>query len=93
MATYNAKWEDEDHNRIVELVVDYQLDDDQVKLLGLTPTSVLFFDKVTQQPCRRIRVFTDRGRQLLSNAFYASGREQQLIAEVTESMPPAELLA
>jgi hypothetical protein len=92
MATYNAKWEDEDHNRIVELIVDYQLDDDQVKVTGLTPTSVLFFDKTTQQPCRRIRVWTDGGRQVLSNAFYASGREQQLVAELTESMP-AEMLA
>jgi hypothetical protein len=93
MATYNTKWEDDDHNRIVELVVDYQLDDDQVTLVRVTPTSVLFFDKVTQQPCRRIGVWTDRGRQLLAKAFCANGREAQLIQEMTDSLPTAELLA
>lgn len=90
MATYTAKWEDEDHNRIVELVVDYQLDDNQVKLVQVTPTSVLFFDQ-SRQPCRRIGVFTERGRQVLANAFHASGRENELIEEVSASIP--ELLA
>lgn len=65
MPTHTAKWEDEENNRLIELSVEYQLDDDRIEIENVTPTSILFIDAATLTPQRRIGVWTDKGRALL----------------------------
>ena len=84
MGNFSAKWEDEDHNRLVELVVEYQLDNDQVEVLSITPVSVTFLDAETKLADRTIQVWTDRGRQMLTSAYRANVSHQQLTREILD---------
>lgn len=65
MASHNVSWEDDDCNRIVQLSVDYQLVDNRIEIENVTPTSIQILN-ADKSLLRQIRVWTEKGRQLLS---------------------------
>ena len=65
MATHATTWEDDDCNRIVHLSIDYQLIDNRVEIEDVTPTSIRFLDADAATD-RQIRIWTEKGRRLLS---------------------------
>jgi hypothetical protein len=84
MHTYTANWEDEENNRIVQLAVRYQLDNGQIAIDAVTPTSIIFFDSSSKTPVRRIGVWTDKGRAVLRKQYQAetpAGHLQSLIEQ------------
>ena len=86
MGQYNANWEDEEHNRIVELTVDYQLDNDRLELTSVTPRTVTFVDPASKTPQRRIGVHTDTGRRMLLLAFIDKVGMPSLREEVNDAL-------
>ncbi|MCP4193866.1 MAG: hypothetical protein P8N76_23195 [Pirellulaceae bacterium] len=65
MATHATTWEDDDCNRLVQLSVDYQIVDSRIEIEDVTPTEIRFVD-ADGQVQRQIRVWTEKGRNLLS---------------------------
>ena len=65
MAVHATTWEDDDCNRIVHLSVIYQLIDNRIEIEDVTPTAIRFLDADTSNH-RQIRIWTDKGRRLLS---------------------------
>ena len=63
MATHTTTWEDDDCNRVVQLSVDYQVIDSRIEIEDVTPLSIRFLDT---EPQRQIRVWTEKGRRLLT---------------------------
>ncbi len=86
MGVYNANWEDEEHNRIVELSVEYLLDDDQLQLVNVTPLTVNFVDPQSRVSHRTLRVHTESGRQVLRNAHLRKGGIERLEQELRSSL-------
>ena len=74
MSSCQATWEDEENNRSVELVVNYQLDATQVEINDVTPTRVTFLCPTSGSPLRSIGVWTDGGRRVLARQVAAAGR-------------------
>ena len=50
MKSCQATWEDEENNRHVELVVNYQLDATRVEINDVTPTRVTFLCPTSGKP-------------------------------------------
>ena len=86
MGQYNANWEDEEHNRIVELSVEYQLENDRIELTEVTPSKVTFLDPATKTPTRHIGVHTNSGRRMLLMAYLNKVGMPALQEEVNESL-------
>ncbi len=86
MGVYNANWEDEEHNRIVELSVEYQLDDDQLELLTVTPIAVNFVDPQSKVTHRTLPIHTECGRQVLRNVYRRKGGIERLEQELRSSL-------
>ena len=68
MANANAVWADKENNRQVELQVQYRIDDSRLEIEKVTPTSVQFVDD-NEQPIRKIKVWTEAGRQHLLKKY------------------------
>lgn len=62
MGNLVSTWDDTDNNRRVELAIVYKLEGGHVELVKVTPIKVTFVDAK-----RSIRVWTERGRQLLAD--------------------------
>lgn len=86
MTLHNANWEDEENNRIVELAVEYQLDDDQLELISVTPLSVTFLDPHSSLPIRKIKIWTETARRILVRAYRNGVGMQRLESELKESL-------
>lgn len=71
MGTFVGNWEDEENNRIVQLSVEYRIDDNQIEIESVTPTSILFIDAETHAPVRRMNVWTEGGRRVLARQIAA----------------------
>ena len=69
MNSMTTNWEDEENNRLVELSVTYRIDNDRLEIDAITPTSISFFDPQTKQFDRKIKVWTEAGRQLISRTY------------------------
>ena len=65
MATHTTTWEDDDCNRLVQLSVDYQIVDSRIEIEDVTPTAIRFI-VAGGEIHRQIRIWTEKGRQLLS---------------------------
>ncbi len=59
-----VNWEDEENNRIVQLLVDFRVDEQDIAIETVTPKAVIFVDSA-MQPTRRLGVYTEKGRTLL----------------------------
>ena len=85
MPTHTTNWEDDDCNRIVQLSVDYQIVDSRIEIEDVTPTAIRFLDPDRSKP-RRIGVWTEKGRRLLSHQHAqcvgANRLRQQIEAEL-----------
>jgi len=88
MNSMTTNWEDEENNRTVELSVAYRIDNDRLEIDEITPSSISFFDPQTKQFVRKIRVWTEAGRQLLSRTY-----QQHVGADHLRSQIEEELLA
>jgi hypothetical protein len=84
MKSYQARWEDAEASRQVELVVNYQLDQARVELGDVTPTRVTFLCSKSGKVKRSIGVWTEGGRQLLARQVAAAGRLKTLAQEIAE---------
>jgi hypothetical protein len=101
MKTCQATWEDEENNRRVELVVNYQLDATRVEINDVTPTRVTFVCPTSGKPTRSIGVWTNGGRRVLGRQVKASGRLNSLaqdiaagqVVEIKHPMPKAAAYA
>ncbi len=85
MNRVETTWEDEENNRRVELVVDYQLEAGQVEIHNITPQRVTFCDPQTQAPTRSIGVWTKKGRAMLAQQAHAAGHITQLHEQIDEA--------
>jgi hypothetical protein len=68
MESYALSWEDEENNRVVAFSVEYRVQEDQLQIGEITPTSVSFVDAVGSS-VRQISVWTDKGRELLARQY------------------------
>ena len=73
MSMTTATWEDEENNRSIEMLVEWE--GGQPVAETVTPQTVTFLDPVTKQPTRTIGVRTDAGRRLLAKLYVARGAE------------------
>jgi hypothetical protein len=82
--SYQANWEDEENNRHVELVVNYQLDKSRVDICDVTPIRVTLTCPESGKPLRSINVRSAAGRNLLARQIEAAGRLATLPQEIAE---------
>jgi hypothetical protein len=82
--SYQANWEDEDNNRQVELVVNYQLDQARVEISDVTPTRVNFLCSKSGKQLRTVGVHTPTGRRVLAHQMAAAGRLATLPQEIAD---------
>ena len=84
MNSCQAQWQDEENNRRVELVVNYQLDATRVQINHVTPTRVTFLCPTSGKPTRSIGVWTNGGRRVLARQMKSAGRLHSLKQEIAE---------
>ncbi|HEX3598845.1 MAG TPA: hypothetical protein VHU84_01810 [Lacipirellulaceae bacterium] len=84
MNTCQAKWEDTENNRQVELVVNYQLDATRVEINQVTPTRVNFLCPTTGKTTSSVGIWTNGGRRVLMRQLKAAGRLASLKAEIAD---------
>jgi hypothetical protein len=82
--SYQANWEDSENHRQVELVVNYQLDQNRVEVRDVTPTRVNLLCPQSGKQLRSIGVHTKSGRSLLARQVEAAGRLATLPQEIAE---------
>lgn len=85
MTTIQATWEDEENNRRVELVVDYQLDNRGVKIDRVTPQRVYFHDPGVREANGSVVVWTEKGRRMLVEQMHSAGWIEALRGQITAS--------
>ena len=65
MNSLTTTWEDDDCNRLIEVLVEYQLDDsNEVVIENVTPISVTFKNE-TGELGRQLKVYTETGQRFL----------------------------
>ena len=84
MGVYSATWEDEENYRIVKIAVEYEIEDDQVQILAVTPTNVTFIDQATMQVTRSIKIHTPTARRILTDAYAEKVGMEQLEATIRD---------
>ena len=98
MNAYRIVWEDEAKAREIELFVDYTADAGSVRIDGVRPSTVTFYNPETKSAERTVGVHTRTGRELLSRVYLASRPveptlENEILAQLAErdGMAAAEL--
>ncbi len=86
MSAYTANWEDEENNRIVELLVDYSVNDEKVAIDNVTPKTVTFVEAESKEIVRQIGVWTDKGRSHLLSKFEEIVGLDSLHTEISNSL-------
>ena len=64
MPSHTVNWEDDENNRLVELSVQYCINNDEVVVEQVTPAAITFID-AARTPTRQMKVWTDAGRRVL----------------------------
>lgn len=82
MKTVQATWEDEENNRRVELVVDYQLDSHGVKIDRVTPQRIYFHEPGVREATGSVAVWTEKGRNLLVEQMHSAGWIEALRGQI-----------
>lgn len=82
MTCMQATWEDEENNRRVELVVDYQLDSRGVKINRVTPQRVYFHEPGIREATGSVAVWTEKGRQMLVAQMQSAGWIEALRGQI-----------
>ena len=86
MQKIETSWEDEENNRQVAFAVEYVRKDDAIEIQAITPKQVTFLCPQSSSPLRSIGVWTDKGRQLLSDQFRASGQMNKLVGDIDSAL-------
>ena len=86
MGVYNASWEDEENNRIVEMSVGYKVESDAVVIEHVTPKSVAFHCPASGTLLRKIGVHTEKGRRLLARQYSHHVGLDRLTEEVNRTL-------
>lgn len=84
MGTIQAAWEDEENNRRIDLVVDYQIAAGQVELQNVTPHTVHFSCPKSGETTRSMGVHTETGKQLLLERALAAGFAESVRHQINE---------
>lgn len=84
MGTVQMTWEDEENNRQVRLTAEYSVASDSLTIRSITPTQVSFLCPTSGDALRTVRVWTDKGRELLARAFRGSDQFDALLTELAE---------
>lgn len=82
MQKIEANWEDEENNRHVAFSVEYARQDDAIEIRAMTPKQVTFLCPESNQPLRSIGVWTDKGRELLTDQLQDSGHLSRIEQQV-----------
>jgi hypothetical protein len=82
MTTMQTTWEDEENNRRVELVVDYQLDGRGVKIQSVTPQRIYFHEAGHREVTGSVAVWTNKGRQTLVEQMQSAGWIEALRGQI-----------
>jgi hypothetical protein len=85
MTTIQATWEDEENNRRIELVVDYQLDNRGVKINRVTPERIYFHEPGVREITGSVAVWTEKGRKLLVEQMHSAGWLEALRGQIAAS--------
>lgn len=83
MTTIQATWEDEENNRRVELVVDYQLDGRGVRINRVTPQRIYFHEPGARETTGSVTVWTEKGRKLLVEQMQSAGWIEALRGQIS----------
>jgi hypothetical protein len=86
MHTMETHWEDEENNRKVAFAVEFKRTTDAVEIHSLTPKQVTFLCPDSNAPLRSIGVWTEKGRELLTNQFRASEQIAQVEREIDATL-------
>jgi len=73
MQSLQVNWEDEQNNRLIELAIQYRLDEGAVAIAGLTPKRVHFLCPATGAALRSIGVHRPASQQLVAKQFVEGG--------------------
>lgn len=65
-------WDNEEKSRQVEMVIDYTTDHGHLRVSGIRPITVTFYDGETRATKRTIGVHTKTGRRILRKQYLAS---------------------
>ena len=84
MGTYNATWEDEENNRLVQFSVNYTTENGSI-IASLTPTKITFLCQETKETIRSIGVYTEKGRALIAKQFEQSGKIEVTGPQLTQA--------
>ena len=76
-----VNWEDEENNRIIQLLVDYTVGSQSIAINTVTPEAIVFVDN-DMQPTRRLQVYTEAGRNLLRRVYDQAVGLDSLVAQV-----------
>jgi len=68
-----AQWEDETNNRLVELLIDFSIENSTVVIDRVTPTKIVF-----PQTQGSLGVHTQTGRKMLAKQFLNSPNVEQV---------------
>ena len=83
MKTIKTMWEDEENNRQIHFSVQYDLKNDSIEILSITPEKVSFVDPQSSTVERSIGVHTEKGKQMLA-ARLVEARGEQLKIRIAE---------
>lgn len=86
MHTTDANWEDEENNRQVAFSVEFARKDNAIEIKALTPKQVTFLCPSSKDPVRKIGVWTDKGRRLLTSQLHNSGQMTALENQIAASL-------
>lgn len=85
MGSFQASWEDQENNRRVDLVVDYQVAAGKIEIQSVTPQRVHFCASRAAEPFRSIGVWTETGRRLLADQAKAAGWCERVRQQIASS--------
>jgi hypothetical protein len=62
-------WEDEDHNRKIEMTIEYVISNQSIEIKDVAPTRVAFFNSDRNEEIRSVGVWTRAGAKTLVNQW------------------------
>lgn len=77
-----AQWEDEANYRQIHFSVDYSVNESTLEINRVTPDKVTIIDPINNAVVKSMGVHTEKGRQLLTEQFAASGKLEEFTNEL-----------
>jgi hypothetical protein len=84
MQSIQVNWEDEENNRLIELAVQYRLDEGSASIAGVTPKRVHFLCPNTGTALRSVGVHRPKSQSLVAQQFVSGGGLETLKERLAE---------